>query len=625
MAYALKINTSTGQLAQFAAADVLEINEIDARNASADLNIGNNLAATYEVVLGVSPGTGDTRVKGDLYVEGSSTVSVNETVQGDVQLGDGGGDTIDIGDPANPDTDTINVNSDLLMNGQAIVEQDFTETSPAALAAQANDYDPTNFGITDILRQDLTGSQNITGFAAPGTGDNERFVVVNIDGASDQLTLVNESASSTAANRILGPGGNDVVLDPGECAILTYDSTSSRWRVIAVSQAGTGGADTLQTAYAAGNTISVTSGNGAIQFSNTTDTTNVLELSGNNSGTLLNMTPSGSGVGLFMNNTGSGSAVQIQDSGNTVFEITAAGEVDVDPSSGQDFVVTVDGSGASMLLTNTGAADATLLEITNTGSGNALDVLDGANHVLVVDGAGAVDITPTSGQDLTLTAAGAGVVAISAAAAVTIDSTGAGVSIGAAGASDFTTSSGGISLDAAGELTFESNQTSTTTLTLSQDSYRSLVQTGTGELFDGITSIVGALNELANAIVDGGPYVVELVAGTGGFTAGDCAAQDATTGQAVQWNGNNNTNSKFIGIALNTVAATGTVRIALPSSKVVDSGATFGTIGNPLFGPDGTGRPTETPPSGTGDALKRVGWVLTSTSYILEPGPTVIL
>jgi hypothetical protein len=126
------------------------------------------------------------------------------------------------------------------LRGNHLYGRTFDARTPSALSAQANNYDPTGFGFTNLLRQDLTGSQTITGFAAPTSSDNGDFHIVNIDAGSDELTLAHESTSSTAANRILCPGGTNLVLGPGESAHLVYDETSARWRVVAVNS-GSGG------------------------------------------------------------------------------------------------------------------------------------------------------------------------------------------------------------------------------------------------------------------------------------------------------------------------------------------------------------------------------------------------
>lgn len=111
-----------------------------------------------------------------------------------------------------------------------------TRISPTALAAQANNYDPTDLGTCDLLRQDLTGTQTITGFAAPSGADNHRFVIKNIAAAAEALILAHESSSSTAANRIVTQSGNDLTLTTGESATLYYDDTATRWIVVGLSK-----------------------------------------------------------------------------------------------------------------------------------------------------------------------------------------------------------------------------------------------------------------------------------------------------------------------------------------------------------------------------------------------------
>jgi hypothetical protein len=224
--------------------------------------------------------------------------------------------------------------------------------------------------------------------------------------------------------------------------------------------------------------------------------------------------------------------------------------------------------------------------------------------VFLINGAGAITATPTSGQNFTATVAGAGTV-------------------------DITSATGNITLDAtAAELNLD--DVGSWGGTLSQSGDRTLVQTAAGELLNGATSLIGAINRLANfAEVSGGPFAAEeSIENTVVIAAGDCVAQSSVSGRVALWNGNNNTNSKFLGIALTggtgDVGGTVLCRFALPGSKVTDSGAAF-TAGQALFGPDGTGRPTSTAPSGVGDAVKRVAWALTATEYILEPGPTVEL
>jgi len=54
-------------------------------------------------------------------------------------------------------------------------------------------------------------------------------------GSSNDITFKNEDSNSSADNRILTPGGVDLVLGPGSTAVAWYDDASSRWRVLTVA------------------------------------------------------------------------------------------------------------------------------------------------------------------------------------------------------------------------------------------------------------------------------------------------------------------------------------------------------------------------------------------------------
>lgn len=132
---------------------------------------------------------------------------------------------------------TLDDTGNLTFQGTAVRGVGNTEVSPSTIAAQQNNWDPTNFGTADILRVDLTGTQTVTGFAAPTGSDNHRFVLRNIDAGSDVLILAHESGSSTAANRIATPSKLSLHVQPGQSVVLWYDSVSSRWVVAAVGKA----------------------------------------------------------------------------------------------------------------------------------------------------------------------------------------------------------------------------------------------------------------------------------------------------------------------------------------------------------------------------------------------------
>ncbi len=104
----------------------------------------------------------------------------------------------------------------------------------ATLGANQNDYNPAGLSTASHLR--LTASitnVNITGLAG---GDAGRLILVTNAGTTNTLTLVNQSSSSTAANRFLA--NNDLKLGPKQVALLRYDSVATRWEIVAAPAIG---------------------------------------------------------------------------------------------------------------------------------------------------------------------------------------------------------------------------------------------------------------------------------------------------------------------------------------------------------------------------------------------------
>lgn len=105
------------------------------------------------------------------------------------------------------------------------------ELTPSAITSSQNNYALN--AATSWARLSATGgSWNITGLT--GGGDGRVVPIINV-GASNNLTLTNEDAASTAGNRFALPSGASVVLGPGDGTILIYDGVSSRWRVLGVA------------------------------------------------------------------------------------------------------------------------------------------------------------------------------------------------------------------------------------------------------------------------------------------------------------------------------------------------------------------------------------------------------
>lgn len=97
------------------------------------------------------------------------------------------------------------------------------------LAAQADDL---AIGAVNTVKITLTGAQSLTGMAP--VADGQLVFLSNVD-TTDALTLVHESASSTAANRLRLPAGRDMAVFIGGGVLLRYDGDQSRW-VVAMPQ-----------------------------------------------------------------------------------------------------------------------------------------------------------------------------------------------------------------------------------------------------------------------------------------------------------------------------------------------------------------------------------------------------
>lgn len=103
------------------------------------------------------------------------------------------------------------------------------ELAPAALGADQNDYSPANLANAyDLFLSASIANVNITSIATPANG---RDLYVYNSGGANTITLKNASGSGTVANRIIGWGNADVVLNPGKGVLLRYSTSLSRWVV----------------------------------------------------------------------------------------------------------------------------------------------------------------------------------------------------------------------------------------------------------------------------------------------------------------------------------------------------------------------------------------------------------
>jgi hypothetical protein len=100
-----------------------------------------------------------------------------------------------------------------------------------SITASVNDYSlPTG----DVFRisHNTTNTVNITGLATAAEGSSRLLVNVST-GSSSSYTLKHADTNSTAVSRFLVPWAGDYVISPnGGAALVLYDSTDQRWRVV---------------------------------------------------------------------------------------------------------------------------------------------------------------------------------------------------------------------------------------------------------------------------------------------------------------------------------------------------------------------------------------------------------
>lgn len=101
------------------------------------------------------------------------------------------------------------------------------DITPPQLTGNVNNYAPTGLATSSVLRMTSDASRNVTGL----TGGVDGRLVLLLNVGSFAIVLINESSSSTAANRFAL--GADLTIAAFGSVLLWYDSTSTRWRVAA--------------------------------------------------------------------------------------------------------------------------------------------------------------------------------------------------------------------------------------------------------------------------------------------------------------------------------------------------------------------------------------------------------
>jgi hypothetical protein len=105
------------------------------------------------------------------------------------------------------------------------------DISPSQITSDQNDYNPAGLSASSVLRLSTDASRNITGLSGGGDG---RIVAI-INAGTNNIVIKDASTSSSAANRFAL--GVDITLTAKQSAVLWYDATDSRWKLLAAPQA----------------------------------------------------------------------------------------------------------------------------------------------------------------------------------------------------------------------------------------------------------------------------------------------------------------------------------------------------------------------------------------------------
>lgn len=206
--------------------------------------------ALFTAIEAADGGTGDMRIQVSKEASGgTASVVFSDNFSGRAEFGLVGGDTFKL--KVSPDgaawTEAFNIDS---ASGNLTLPRGMALTgvvSPAQITADQNDYNPAGLATASVLQIYTDAARNVSGIA--GGAEGRCIVIINV--GSYPVTLLNESASSSAANRFT-LGGN-MVIAAKQAAILRYDGTATRWQAIAGG--GLNGANNLSDLASAGTAL----------------------------------------------------------------------------------------------------------------------------------------------------------------------------------------------------------------------------------------------------------------------------------------------------------------------------------------------------------------------------------
>jgi len=103
--------------------------------------------------------------------------------------------------------------------GQSMAQQNSTLTGTQSAFAAG------------LIRWAGASTLTITGITAPS---ESRYTEIYNTTASPVIQITNQNSGATAANRIITMSGSTQNINPGQSALLTYDTSSSRWRLLRI-------------------------------------------------------------------------------------------------------------------------------------------------------------------------------------------------------------------------------------------------------------------------------------------------------------------------------------------------------------------------------------------------------
>lgn len=116
--------------------------------------------------------------------------------------------------------------------------------SEATTTATGN-QDNVSFSEADVLRCNNATTITLRGLLAPTTPAKPGKPLILYSLGAGSVVLNNQDANSTAANRLITGTGAAVTLTAGSgWAVLVYDSSTARWRVLGTSYANVNTTDT---------------------------------------------------------------------------------------------------------------------------------------------------------------------------------------------------------------------------------------------------------------------------------------------------------------------------------------------------------------------------------------------